>query len=415
MKKTSILSGMAAMLCIAAQAQITQPALPPGKIAVFKCGTSDTNYPMITSRVAPTYLQVFDTVTNNQSSTNPLVSVAMSTNSSVASSVWVNHHAGSEGGGLSRSADRQFLVLEGYVGDILSAQAAKPSTDPTVGRGIVTLDAFTNALSVLTTPTGWFGIPLGSAPGTQDNPTGIASTDGTNFYGTGNFAAIGVGGGELDGTLYYNSATENLQKVQPFLQAAGEARIIGGSLFIVAAPTTEGAGGIYNFVDPSSGAQVPLPWDPNVTNGYFNFAFTNLFVPWGSTYTKILNFDMDPGQTVVYGADQTFGIVKFTNNGSAWVQAYYYSSTNLGTLGQKSGNQGCFGICVDFSYSTTNYPVIYATTMENGTTNTILGGLGVNTAQGHQNNNRIIKIVDKGDPGSAMVAQTLAVAPTTNE
>jgi len=415
MKKTNLLAGMLTMLGIAAQAQITQPVLPPGKIAVFKCGTSDTNYPMITSRVAPCFVQVFDTVTNNQTSSNTL-SVAMSTNSSVPGSVWINHHAGSEGGGLSRSTDRQFLVLEGYVGNILSSTAAKPSTDPTVNRGIVTLDAFTNAISVLSTPTGWFGIPLGSGTGTQDNPTGIASPDGVNFYGTGNFAAIGAGTGELDGTLFYNANSGQLQKVQPFLQAAGEARIIGGSLFIATAPVAGSvASGIYNFVDPSSGAPVPLPWDPNVANPYYNLAFTNLFLSWGASYTKVLNFDMNPAQTVVYGADQTAGIIKFTNNGTSWVQAYVYGATNLGTLAQKSANQGCFGICVDFSYTTTNYPVIYATTMENGTTNTIPGGFGVNTAQGHQNNNRIIKIVDKGAPGTAVVAQTLAIAATTNE
>ena len=40
----------------------------------------------------------------------------------------------------------------------------------------------------------------------------------------------------------------------------------------------------------------------------------------------------------------------------------------------------------------------------------------VNTAQGHQNQNRLIRIVDTGSsPGTNYVAQTLAVAATTNE
>jgi len=408
MKKNLGVFGLATLLSVAAQAQVTQPVLPPGMIAVFKCGTPDTNYAMLTARVAPTFVQVFDPALTEQSSTNPVVSVGMSTNSSVPGSVWINHHAGSEGGGISRSTDRQFLVLEGYVGDILSPTAAKPSTDPTVNRGIVTLDAFTNAASVLTTPSGWFGIPLGAAPGTQDNPTGIASPDGTNFYGTGNYAAIGVGSGELDGTLFYNSANNNLQEVQQYIQAAGEARIIGGTLYV--ATTT----GVYDFIDPSSGAVVPLPWDANVTEPYFNFAFTNLFINWGSTFTKVLNFDMDPARTVAYGADQKFGIVKFINVGNAWTQApYSFNATNIGTTNQASGNQGCFGICVDFSGPN---PVIYATTMENGAPTYYLGGFGVNTAQGHQNNNRLIKIVDTGlNPGNNYVATTLAIAATTNE
>ena len=415
MKKTFVSLGMATMLSIAVQAQITQPTLPFGKIAVFKGGTSDTNWPMVTSRAQPTFVQVFDPATLNQSSTSPLVSVAMSTTSTVPGSVWINAHAGSEGGGISRSVDRQYLALEGYVGNILSPTASKPSTDSSVNRGIVRLDAFTNSISVLTTPTGWFGIPLGSAAGTQDNPTGICSPDGTNFYGTGNFAPIGPSTGELDGTLFYNSQNSSLQEVQQYLQAAGEARIIGGMLLIATAPVTGSvASGLYNIVDPATGNVVPLPWDPNVANPYFNFATTNLYLNWGSTFKKVLNFDMNPARTIAYGADQSYGIVKFTNNAGTWVQApYYFSDTNLETRAQTSANQGCFGICVDFSGAN---PVIYATTMENGTTNTIPGGLGVNTAAGHQNNNRLIKIVDTGvAPGYAAVEQTLAIAATTNE
>ena len=124
MKRTNLFLSMATMLCVAAQAQVTQPVIPPGKIAVFKAGTTNTLWPMLTSRVAPCFVQVFDPVTNNQASA--LVSVAMSTNSSVPGSVWINHHAGSEGGGISRSINRQYLCLEGYTGNILSPTAAKP-------------------------------------------------------------------------------------------------------------------------------------------------------------------------------------------------------------------------------------------------------------------------------------------------
>ena len=406
--------GIAALLGNSVQAQTPAVVIPPGKLAVFKAGTTDTNWPMLTSRVAPCFVQVFDPATTNQSSTNAVVSVAMATNSATPGSVWVNHHAGSEGGGLSRSLNRQYLCLEGYVGNILSPTSAKPSTDPTVGRGIVTLDSFTNAVSVLSTPTGWFGIPLGSTVGTQDNPTGICSPDGTNFYGTGNFAALGTATGELDGTLFYNSQSGNLQEVQQALQAAGEARIIGGMLLVATKSATGVASGLYNFIDPASGNVVPQPWNPSVANPYFNFTFTNLYLNWGTTFKTVLNFDMDEARTVAYGADQAYGIVKFTNNAGNWVQApYYFSATNIGTLKQAAANQGCFGICVDFSGPN---PVIYATTMENGTVTNFPGGLGVNTANGHQNNNRLIKLVDTGvSPGTNYVATTLATAATINE
>ena len=414
MKRTLQIISAVSMLCIGANAQVTTPVLPAGKIAVFKAGTSDNVWPMISARVTPCYVNVYDTASNNQPA--PWVSVAMSTNSSVPGSVWINHHAGSEGGGLSRSVNRQFLALEGYTGNILTPTSAKPSTDGTVYRGIVTLDAFTNAVDVYHSLNSWFGIPVGAATGTQDNPTGIASLDGTNFWGTGNFAGVS---GELDGTLFYNPNVNGAQpvEVQNFLQAAGQARIIGGMLLVATKPATTvgaaSASGLYNFVDPSSGQVVPLPWSPNVDSPYYNFAFTNLYLNWGSTFVNILNFDMNPQRTIAYGADQKLGIAKFVNNGGVWTQApYYFSTTNIGTRAQAAGNQGCFSVCVDFSGAN---PIIYATTMENGTPATN-GGFGVNTAQGHQNNNRLIKIVDTGiSPGTNYVAQTLALAQTTNE
>lgn len=400
MKKFLVRSTLAFLCCLATQAQVSPPVIPSGKLAVFKAGTPDNRFNMVTARVAPCYVQVFDPNTLNQSS--PLLSVAMSTNVSVPGSVWINHHAGSEGAGISRSVDRQFLVLEGYTGNILSPTAAKPSTDFTVTRGIVTLNAFTNALSVYSDLANWFGIPAGSASGTQDNPTGIASTDGTNFWGTGNFAGSSA---ELDGTLYYNAAggiSSGPYEVQNYLQAAAQARIIGGTLYVVVK-----GGGVVNFIDPASGNVVPRPYDPAAPNPVQHPTFTNQFLNWGATYKNIANFDMNPQGTIAYGADQTFGIIKFTNNAGVWTQApYYFSSTNLGTLAQSAGNQGCFGICVDFSGTN---PVIYASTMENGYPT-------VNTAQGHQNQNRLVQIVDSGtNPGTNLVAKTLAIAATTNE
>ena len=115
-------------------------------------------------------------------------------------------------------------------------------------------------------------------------------------------------------------------------------------------------------------------------------AQTNLFLSWGSTFKNIANFDMNAAGTIAYGADQRYGIVKFTNNVGSWVQApYYFSSNNLATYQQPAAQQGCFGLCVDFSGTN---PVIYATTMEYAP--------APPTTQGHQNNNRLIRIVDTG-------------------
>jgi hypothetical protein len=161
-----------------------------------------------------------------------------------------------------------------------------------------------------------------------------------------------------------------------------------------------------NFLDPlNNDAVVPLPFDPDVPNSVQHVVLTNVFLSWGSTFANIANFDMNPQGTIAYGADEALGIVKFTNSGGVWSQApYTFGPTNLGTLAQVAANRGCFGICVDFS---SNNPVIYATTMENGQ---------VANAQGNVNQNRLIRIVDTGvSPGIAVVAQTLATAQTTNE
>ncbi|HSY20096.1 MAG TPA: immunoglobulin domain-containing protein, partial [Candidatus Acidoferrales bacterium] len=234
---------------------------------------------------------------------------------------------------------------------------------------------------------------------TQNNPTGIATTDGTNFWGTGSVTGTNS---EAPGTLFYNTAEGGTPtELQNYIQAAAEARIINGVLYVVVS-----GGGVYNFLDGANhDALVPLPEDPDVLNPVEHPVLTNLFINWGSTFTKIANFDMNPAGTIAYGADQTKGIVKFVNNNGNWQFAYYYSTTNLGTKAQSSGNQGCFGICVDFSGAN---PIIYATTMENGQTP---------NSQGNRNQNRLIRIVDAGvNPGtSTNLVQTLATASTTNE
>ena len=128
-------------LLLAAGAQAQTIVFPPGKIAVFKAGDNTGVFPINSSKVQPCFVQVFDTVTANQGFT-PIYSFRSAHRIS-ADGLWINAHAGSEGGGISRTTSRQFLALEGYTGNILSPTAAKPSSDPTVNRGIVTVDAFT--------------------------------------------------------------------------------------------------------------------------------------------------------------------------------------------------------------------------------------------------------------------------------
>ncbi len=216
----------------------TNVVILPGKLAVFKAGDDTGYWNISTSRVQPCFVQIFDPVTNNQAA--PLYSLALPTNAPNA--IWINAHAGSEGGGISRAANREFLALEGYTGNILSPTNAKPSSDPTVTRGFGIVDAFGNEQVLYSDLANWFGLPPGV---TQNNPTGIATADGTNFWGTGNVAGTSSEAFR-HAVLQWagisprrsNCKTTSKPPRKPALSAA---------LSILSCP----ASGIYNFLDPA--------------------------------------------------------------------------------------------------------------------------------------------------------------------
>jgi hypothetical protein len=389
MKKLIISSSLTLLLGWAAHAQNTNLAFIPGKLAVFRGG--DGFYTIKSNRQHPAFIDEYDPVTNNQA--NPIASIPLPTNG--PGSLWFNAHAGSEGQGLTRSADHQYLTMTGYHGD-LNSIAGTPSSD-SYPRGFGLIDAFTNYNLIYSSPD-WFGLQPGI---TQNNPRGIA-TDGSNdFWGCGTLAGTQSGGFEETGTLFWNGAVSpNPEPVQSAINSAYSMKIVNDVLYMVAKNETGGASsnGIFNFVDftGNGGAPVPLPWIPN---GVQHIVTTNLFLNFGPTYANILTFDMNPAGTVVYAADTTYGIIKFTNNAGTWTSPYLFTSNNIGSASQPKGATGCFGIAVDFSGSNA---VIYATTMDEGD--------GANTCS-----NRLIRIIDNGNPGTNLVAQTLGVAHGTNE
>jgi hypothetical protein len=393
MKHFIIASSLAALLALDAHGQNTNLAFTPGKIAVLRAG--DGIITIASGRQHPIFIEEYDPVLTNQAS--PIVSVELPTNG--ANPLFVNAHAGSEGQGLTRSADRRYLAVTGYSGDLNSIPGTPSSATNSSGqgypRGFGVIDAYTN-FDLVYASDEWFGLLPGI---TQNNPRGIA-TDGSNdFWGCGTVAGTQTGGFAETGTLYSDGGGDPFD-VQSIVNSAYFMRIINGVLYMVAKDETGGAqnNGVYDFVDfpINGGALVPLPYAPgNVAH----VLETNLFLNFGSTYSSILTFDMNLAGTIAYAADNTYGIIKFVNSGGTWTSPYIFSSTNLGTSTQPKGATGCFGIAVDFSGIN---PVIYATTMEEGD--------GKNTCS-----NRLISVVDSGNPGANLVAQTLAVANGTNE
>ena len=405
-KKIFLKAGLAILLAVSARAQTftnltSSNNFTPGKLVVFRLGEiADTNFNIANVRQQPAFIDEYDPAITNQGA--PLLSVALPTNDPV-NSLFVNAHAGSEGQGFTRSADRQFLTMTGYTSPINIAEGTPSSATNADGTGVFNrgfglLDNSGN-FAVIYSSQFWYGIQPGI---TQNNPRGIA-TDGTNSYwGGGTIAGSQSGGFEETGTLFYNSVEEgDPQVVQATVNSTYYDKIVNNVLYFVAHNEAGGAtvNGIFNFVDTpdNGGAPVPLPWLPG---GVDHIVVTNLFLNFGNTYTNVLAFDMNQAGTLVYTADTTYGIVKYTNNGAGtWSSTYYFSSTNLGTTKQSKKSQGCFGIAVDFSGAN---PVIYATTMEEGD--------GANTCS-----NRLISIVDTGNPGTNLVAQTLVQAGGINE
>jgi hypothetical protein len=390
MRPFIIASSLAALLALDAYSQNTNVAFIPGKLAVFRGG--DGILTIASDRQHPAFIDEYDPAITNQ--ITPIISIELPTNG--ANSIWFNAHAGSEGQGLTRSADRQYLTMTGYCGDLNSIPGTPSSATNNSGqgydRGFGLIDAFTNFNVTYHSPY-WFGLLPGI---TQNNPRGIA-TDGSNdFWGCGTVAGTATGSFAETGTLYWGGGGEP-SIVQNYVDSAYSMKIINGVLYMVAQNETGGAqnNGVYNFVDINNNP-APLPDAGNNIVTYY----TNLFLNFGATYSHIETFDMNPAGTIAYAADETYGIVKFVNSGGTWTSPYYFNSNNIGSAGQPKGATGCFGIAVDFSGTN---PVIYATTMDEGD--------GANTCS-----NRLISLVDNGapDPG-AVLAQTLATASNINE
>src|SRR5580700_160962 len=145
MRHFVIASGLAALLALDVQAQNTNLAFTPGKLAVYRGG--DGLLTIKTDRCHPAFVDEYDPVLPNQ--TSPILSVELPTNG--ANAMWINAHAGSEGQGFTRSADRQYLTICGYSGVIGSIagltgtpSSATNSSGQSYPRGFGLMDAFTN-------------------------------------------------------------------------------------------------------------------------------------------------------------------------------------------------------------------------------------------------------------------------------
>jgi hypothetical protein len=246
--------------------------------------------------------------------------------------------SGSEGG-FTRSMDRSLLVIGGYhtnrgsIAGSLSSQSGA-----TVPRAVTTIDAF-----------GAFQLAQASTTLYSSNNIRGATSDGTNSFWT---------AGNPGGTFYLNPPQEPVE-----IQTAGantrHVKIVNSTLYV---STQAGTAGLYSF----QGGALPKSATSAV-----------LFLNTGAN-SQPAGFAVNPALTTVYVADQrpnAGGIQKWTNNGSAWVLAYTFST-----------GAGAFDLVVDFSAAA---PIIYATTAEAAA-------------------NRLISIVDTGPLSIVKVLATAA-------
>jgi hypothetical protein len=352
MKKTILCNAAAFLLAQAADAQGTY--FLPHHLAVLRAGDGVVSLKL---KQAPIFVDQFDP---NILNTAPSFSVQIPTNG--PNSFFFNGHAATEGT-LNRSADHKLLTFAGYGGvDLLQVGGTAARLD--IQHGICTVD-YSGTIHTF--------LYKSDMPDTKMNPRGVA-TDGTNnFWGCGN----------TYGTFYYNPSDHHDPVRFGAFPNSRAIKIINNALYAsmnaADGHASDEPAGIYSFLP------VALPRQADTSE--------SLFVPAATPYKKVVEFDMNPQENIVYMTDMAAGVQKYVKAEGTWKFAYNFPiPQNIPR--DLNNSAGCFGLKVDFSGPD---PVIYATTTE-----------GYGDAV---NSNRVVRIVDTN---SAAVVTTLVQAGSTN-
>jgi hypothetical protein len=324
----------------------------PRHLAVLRAGDGELDLKL---KQSPVFIDEF--IPGNFNSA-PLSTIAIPTN---GTGLFFNGHAATEGI-LTRSADHRLLAFAGYGGGLLQTKGTPSLLD--IERGFCTVDSAGKIQTLIYKKNG------GEA---KMNPRGVATDGADNFWGCGNSS----------GTVYYNPAKGEVEFTS--ILATRAVKIIGNVLY-ASVNAAEGnssdlPAGIYSYVDAGDDA-TPLPQSAG--------SKLKPVLEAHAPYTKITGFDINPGETIAYTADNDAGIQKYVKSNGAWKFAYNFSIPQNIPAAENHGT-GCFALAVDFSAPA---PIIYATTAE---------GYG-----GCANSNRVVQIVDTNATATVTV---LAQAP----
>ena len=320
------LAGVATAYGPATSAGTTPVSFTPGNLVVERLGNGTES---LSSDGNTMFMDEF--------TTNGLVAQSIQIPNSGPTAL-IDDGTATTGGGMTRSPDGQLLSFPGYVTAAPYSSSISGATSAAVPRGVGTVNSAGVYQLQVTTTTYYSATTIRSA----------ATDDNGNFWTSGGSAAAGGGICYL-GTNSLAADVTNGTYRQVFL--------FGTNLwFDVQNSSYNNNLGVYEFTGAPTTAATP---------GQV------LTLPGSSTYG--LSVDNPNNPMVIYYADATTGINKWTNNGSGvWTQAYVLYASDV------------FGLTVDW---TTTPATIYATTTGAG--------------------NKLVSVVDNG-PGSP--ATTLATA-----
>ena len=368
-RKMTLALGMAGLVVGTAHAQFS-----PRKLAVLRAGDNGTSgaSDILDGHQAPAFIDEYDPVTNitipgaDVGTNGPVFSVAIPTNDPVIvppyAALWFNGHAGTEGY-LALSGDASTLAFSGYGGNILAVPGTPSQLN--IPRGLCVIDVEGNSY-IPYEGSAWYGL----GAGTQTNPRGAVSDNGTNNF---------FGSGSLDGKEWYQPGNASTPESIQNLSSVRAVKFING-FFYTSLQGNDGGSqyppGIYDY-SPVNSSAVLLP---PVALPEGDIFFLNLVVHASPLYPNVESFDLSPQRNIAYIADSTYGIQKYVEVAGNWTLACAFGITN-NTSGSvtsfPASYTGCFGLVVDWTGS---YPVVFATTTE---------GTG-----GYTHANRLIRLDD---------------------
>lgn len=297
----------------------------PGNLAVLRIAPPESGA-LATDAASPVFIEQFSKTTLNQSVTSSTTKVALPTvaTSSGNRALVLSGLSGSNGG-LTRSTNYYYLTLGGYNATVggLTDNDADPGSgfSSEVNRVIGRIDAFRTTDTTTALTDAYDG----------DNFRNVASTDGTDFWTSGNHTydstTHGVRYASLGAPTQSNGQTSvkvggdpgNINRVQIFDgQVYASARSPGGGadrgIYLVGTDADEA----LPMTESLDANQATIIKSDPYSSGPYDFYLADL-IPGVNT---LRSDGTATGLDTAYLADTSQGIRKFVFNGSTWQFAY---------------------------------------------------------------------------------------------